>query len=208
MYAIYLYMYIKYVCLYRLIYLQWLFILFIFILFAVGHSLNMDTLKNKINDVNVIFKRIICAIDIQRQAMELVSVQSASNIYIIYIGIYIIFLSTQRYLDRLKWLHRLRRSRFYSTTIYYTLFVTLCLVFCNCLTLIHTLAYCLTLWLLFAALVLYTPKNDVTFQNCRLIAIYHLDESRCPASFRASTVFFPRLSLFWTRTHAHARRLL
>jgi hypothetical protein len=32
-------------------------------------------------------------------------------------------------------------------------------------------------------------KNGATFQNCRLIATYHLDESRRPASFRASTVF-------------------
>jgi len=166
----------------------------------------MDTLKNKVDDVNVIFKRIICDIDIH--AMELVSLQSASNIYIIYIGIYIniLYLSTQRYLDRLSWL--LRPSRFYSTIVYHTLFVILRLIFHTCLTLIHTLAYCLTPWLLFAALVLYISKNGVTFQNCRQIAIYHLDESRCPASFRSSTMFFPQLSLFWTRTHVHARRLL
>jgi hypothetical protein len=40
----------------------------------------------------------------------------------------------------------------------------------------HTLssfAYCLV----FTALVLYIPKNGTIFQNCRLITIYHLDES-------------------------------
>jgi len=52
----------------------------------------------------------------------------------------------------------------------------------------HILSYSRTLWLIFAALILYMPKNGATFQNRRLIVIYHLDESRSLASFRASTV--------------------
>jgi hypothetical protein len=110
-------------------------------------------------------------------------------IYNIYRNIYIIFLSTQRYLDRVSWFHRLRRSRFYSTTVYHTHCLSLSVSsFAYCLTLTHTLAYCLTLWLVFA-LVLYIPKNGTTFQNCRLIATYHLNESHRPTSFWASTVF-------------------
>jgi len=66
----------------------------------------------------------------------------------------------------------------YSITVYHTLRHS------------HALSVRLshTLWLVFAALVLYISKNGTTFQNCRLIATYHLDESHHPTSFRASTV--------------------
>jgi len=45
-------------------------------------------------------------------------------------------------------------------------------------------------------------KNAATFQNCRLIATYHLDESRRAASFRASTVLPAVVFVLDAETHA------
>jgi len=52
--------------------------------------------------------------------------------------------TTQVYLDRLSWLHRLRHSQLYSTTIYHTLFSHSVSSFVYCLTLTPILAFSLS----------------------------------------------------------------
>jgi len=89
-----------------------------------------------------------------------------------------LYSSLQRYNTKISretsWFHRLRHSRLYN-------YLTTCCF--------HTFYLLLSYSAPALSAHLFYTKNGATFQNCRLIATYHLDELRRLASSRASIVF-------------------